>query len=480
MTTRIDLIMRTAVIAALLTVGLAAQGDLRGVGSQPVEPFRVAGNIFYVGANGISSYIIETQEGLILLDTGTVEMAQGLRANIEKLGHALTDVKIILSSHAHWDHVEGHAAMQTLTGARIMAVGEDAAAISSGIDSSALGGEGWAPARVDRVLQDGDTVSLGGVTMTAHHTPGHTKGCTTWKTTVEEGGRSLQVVFIGGTSINPGVVLLNNTRHPTIADDYARTFSVLKSLNADVFLGQHPEMFDMAAKLQRRRSGAAGNPFVDPEGYRAFVAGQEANYLRQLASERAAAGIVTTVPVLSAVRGLADWELDGNGEWTVRDGVLALAKAGVPEGPIRRPAALAILRGQPLGDVTMRLEIRSTAPANLDVRDVLLIAGYQSPTRFYYVHLSRKTDAVHNGIFIVNDADRRRIDDGTGQPRLLDQDWHRVRLERDVETGRISVFFDGEPAPVLTATDRTLLTGRVGVGSFDETGEFRAIEVRAQ
>jgi glyoxylase-like metal-dependent hydrolase (beta-lactamase superfamily II) len=128
------------------------------------------------GAAGISAHVITTPEGLILLDTGTKEMLPGLRANIEKLGHKLSDVKIILSSHAHWDHVENHAAMKKLTGAQIMAVGEDAAAISAGIDNSALGGEGWPPAKVDRVLKDGDMVTLGGVTPKAHLTPGHTKG----------------------------------------------------------------------------------------------------------------------------------------------------------------------------------------------------------------------------------------------------------------------------------------------------------------
>lgn len=457
-----------------------AQADpLRGVGSQPVEPFRAAGNIYYVGANGISSYIIETNAGLILLDTGTNEMAPGLRANIQKLGHALSDIKIILSSHAHWDHVEGHAAMQKATGAQVMAVGEDAAAIESGVDSSALGGPGWTPVHVDRVLADGDTVTLGDVTMTAHLTPGHTKGCTTWTTTVTENGRQLNVVFVGGTSINPGVKLIGNTRHPSIAEDYARTFQVLESLQADVFLAQHPEMYDMAGKAQRLKAGGA-NPFVDPDGYRRFVAAQEAIYTRQLARERAERGGAQSIalqPVISEARGLADWEPDGNGTWTVRGNTLVLDKAGVPGGPIRRPAAIALLRSEPLADVTMRLELRSTAPVDLDVRDVLLIFDYQSPSRFYYVHLARKTDEVHNGIFLVNDADRRRIDDGRGVPRLRDQAWHRVRLEREAASGAIRVFFDDSAEPILSATDTTLRSGRVGVGSFDETGEFRAFEI---
>ena len=173
-------------VASLLTASVFAQtpNPLRGPGSQPVEPYRVIGNIYYVGAVNISSHIIVTPQGLILVDTGTEQMLPGIRSNIEKLGYRLRDVKIILSSHAHWDHVEGHAAMKELTGAQVMALGEDAAAIASGIDSSAAGAQGWKPTQVDRVLKDGDTVTLGGVTLQAHLTPGHTKGCTTWTTTV--------------------------------------------------------------------------------------------------------------------------------------------------------------------------------------------------------------------------------------------------------------------------------------------------------
>jgi metallo-beta-lactamase class B len=284
-----------SVIALVLSVGASVgslqTGDpLRGPGSRRVEPYRVIGNIFYVGAEGISAHIIVTPQGLILLDTGTREMLPGLRANIEKLGHKLTDVKIILSSHAHWDHVEGHAAMKDLTGAQVMALGEDAAAIASGKDNSALGAEGWPPTRVDRTLKDGDTVTLGGVTLTAHLTPGHTKGCTTWTTTVQENERSYNVVFIGALSINEGVKLIGNQRHPGIADDYAQTFRVLKGLKPDVFLAQHPSIYGMEEKLKRLKAGAPQNPFIDPDGYRRVVADAEAAYLKQLEREKAGGG----------------------------------------------------------------------------------------------------------------------------------------------------------------------------------------------
>ena len=283
--------MRSALVfAPLLTASLFAQtpNPLRGPGSQPVEPYRVIGNIYYVGAVNVSSHIIVTPEGLILLDTGTEQMLPGIRTNIEKLGHRLQDVKIILSSHAHWDHVENHATMKELTGAQVVALGEDATAIATGTDNSAVGGQGWKPTKVDRILQDRDTVTLGGVTLQAHLTPGHTKGCTTWTTTIRENEKTYLVVFIGGTSINRGVELVGNTRHPGIIEDYARTFRVLKQLKADVFLAQHPRMYGMAEKMQRLKAGATQNPFIDPEGYQRFVTEAESTYLKQLDAEKSA------------------------------------------------------------------------------------------------------------------------------------------------------------------------------------------------
>ena len=197
-------ILTLVMACAIWTAPSAQQGN------QGVDAYRVIGNIYYVGSTDISSHVISTPAGLILLDTGTSAMVPVIRANVEKLGFRLQDIKILLSSHAHFDHVEGHAEMQALTGAEIMAVGEDATAIASGVDNSALGAQGWKPVKVNRILKHGDSVSLGGVTMQAHLTPGHTKGCTTWTTTVQDGGRAYLVVFVGGISINEGVKLLKN------------------------------------------------------------------------------------------------------------------------------------------------------------------------------------------------------------------------------------------------------------------------------
>lgn len=182
-------------------------------------------------------------------------------------------------------------------------------------------------------------------------------------------------------------------------------------------------------------------------------------------------------PQFTSPDALAQLSLDGSGSWTVTDGKLVLDKAGKPAGPIRRPAALAIFKTDPFKQVTLKAEVRSTAPQDVIRRDLNLVFGYESPSRFYYVHLSGITDDVHHGIFLVADADRRRIDDGKGQPQLKDQNWHRVRLERDGATGRIEIYVDGSKGPVLVASDTTIRAGRVGLGSFDDTGEFRKIEI---
>src|SRR5262249_28827399 len=191
--------MRLPLLVTLLGISTAASAslldDIHTTWSAPVEPFHVIGNIYYVGAKNIASYLIVTPQGHILLDTGTKEMEPVVRAGIEKLGYKLSDVKIMLSGHAHFDHVGSHAALQRATHAKVMALGDDAKALDSGKDRSPLGAEGWAPVHVDRVLKDGDTVSLGGTTMKAVWAPGHTPGCTVWTTNTKEGSRTYSVAF---------------------------------------------------------------------------------------------------------------------------------------------------------------------------------------------------------------------------------------------------------------------------------------------
>lgn len=254
----------------------------------PQDGFKMIGNLYYVGTAGLSSYLITTPVGHIMIDSTLNDGVPLIKANVEKLGFKMSDVKILLSSHAHFDHVEGHAAMKRATGAEVMALGEDAAAIASGKDNSALGGPPWEPTPVARVLADGDTVTLGGMTLVAHLTPGHTKGCTTWTTTIQDGGQSYPAIFVCSTTINGGVTLLGNTRHPGIDQAYARTFAFLKTQKPQLFFAPHPGQFGMAEKLPRLKAGSP-NPFIDPAGYAAYVERGEKVYLDQLANERKSA-----------------------------------------------------------------------------------------------------------------------------------------------------------------------------------------------
>jgi glyoxylase-like metal-dependent hydrolase (beta-lactamase superfamily II) len=252
---------------------------------RPIEPFRIVGNIYYVGATNIASYLIATSQGLILLDTGTREMLPMVQSSIVKLGFQLQDVKILLTSHAHWDHVEGHAAMKRATGAQVMAIAEEAPALSSGKDLSAVADIGWEPVAIDRVLHDGDDVVLGDVTMHAVLTAGHTPGCTTWTTTARDSGRSYSVVFVCIPQAAAGVKLLGSKQQPTLADDLARSLRVLKALNPDIYLDGHPEEI-FAGKLARLRAGDVPSPLVDQAGYRKYLAECEADLQHRLQQER--------------------------------------------------------------------------------------------------------------------------------------------------------------------------------------------------
>jgi len=278
---------RCAVVAAWLIASLsplAAQVDPSW--RQPIDPLRIVGNVYYVGTRGLSSFLIVTPAGGIIIDSGEAESVPFIRANVEKLGFRLSDVKILLTGHAHYDHVGGHADLKRLSGAQVMVMDADREALESGVDRSALGGPGWKPVGVDRVLKDGDTVTLGGISLTAHLTPGHTQGCTTWTTTVAQDGKKFQVAFTGSVTINDGVHLVGNTRVPAIAEDYARAFRVLHGLKVDVFVAQHGAVFALEEKARLASVDSHVNPFVDPDGYQRFVARAEQNYVKQLAADQ--------------------------------------------------------------------------------------------------------------------------------------------------------------------------------------------------
>ena len=276
-------------IAALAAIAFAAHAEsFTAKWARPQEPFRIAGNIYYVGSNELACFLIATPQGHILINTGYERMAQQLRANVEKLGFRFTDIRYLLTGQAHDDHVAGFAAAREASGAKVLVMqGDDDIMEHGGRGDFRFDGEiSWRPCHVDRVLHDGDTVPLGGTTLVAHLTPGHTKGCTTWTTTVTDNGQALNVVIVGGVSVNPGVKLLKNPRYPGIAADYERTFRTLRALSCDLFLGSHASYFDMAGKRERMKAGATENPFIDPAGYRQFVDASEASFRKRLAEEK--------------------------------------------------------------------------------------------------------------------------------------------------------------------------------------------------
>lgn len=251
--------------------------------NHPFKPFQIIGNIYYVGTNNLACYIIKTSAGLILLDTAMQESAPIVRGNIEALGFRLKDIKIILASHAHFDHVAGHADMKAATGAKVYASKADAEIMESGGKKGFHPVGDYKPIKVDKILRDGETVRLGDVAMTAHLTPGHTEGNTAWTMKVTENGKTYNVVFTSSMSINPGVRMVNNPTWAGVRDAYARSFAKLKTLPCDVFLGPHAPFFNMEEKV--KRLGAQPNPFIDPQGLRNFIDENEKSYLARIERE---------------------------------------------------------------------------------------------------------------------------------------------------------------------------------------------------
>ena len=257
--------------------------------NRPVKPFRVAGNIYYVGVAGVSSFLITTPAGHILMDSGFAETVPLIQDSIAQLGFKLQDVKVLINSHAHFDHAGGLARLKELTGAQLMIAEGDAELIAQGGKGDFYWGDKgtFEPAKVDRVLRDKETVELGGVRMTARITPGHTKGNTTWLMKVREDGRELDVIFVGSTTV-PGYKLLDMPLYPNIVADYAYSFALLKSLKCDVFLGPHGQFFDLEKKRVRQEKGKKPNPFIDPQAYKDFIMWTEKAYHQQLEKERQA------------------------------------------------------------------------------------------------------------------------------------------------------------------------------------------------
>ena len=276
--------MRRALLAAAViffgSVLILAQRDY----AAPFPAHHVIDNIYFVGTEALATYLIATSEGHVLINTDFEATVPSIRAAVEELGFDFTAIEIILGSHAHADHMEGDALTKELTSATVMVMREDVERLRR-----MQPGDKVHP--IDRILDDGDQVTLGGTTLVAHHTPGHTKGCTSWGLEVTEDNKSYTALIVCSFGVNPGYILVDNPDYPSIAEDYRSTFAKARSLPVDVFLGAHGNWYNMATKyerLQQRKDGDP-NPFIDRAGYLAHVDMQEQRFQAMLLMQQQAA-----------------------------------------------------------------------------------------------------------------------------------------------------------------------------------------------
>jgi metallo-beta-lactamase class B len=281
------MLKRTMLFLALALPALAQQN---AEWTKPFPPFKILGNLYWVGTWDLSTYLIVTPEGNILINTGLADTVPQILRNVEQLGFKLSDTKILTATHGHFDHVAGMAELKRLTGAQLDISEPDASLLESGGKTDFRFGDTlsarFEPVQVDRKLKNGDKISLGGTELTAHLNAGHTKGATSFTFNIAEGGKSYRVIIANMGSINPGVKVSGMPNYPGIAADYAQTFHDQKEMKIDVFLASHASQFGLHTKY---KPGDAYNPerFVDPKGYYDQVDQLEKAYRAQLATERA-------------------------------------------------------------------------------------------------------------------------------------------------------------------------------------------------
>ena len=286
---------RSAALVVLLCPPLAraqSYGPSKAEWTTPIAPFRIADNLYYVGSKDLASYLIVTPAGDILINSSLKTSPPLIEKSIAQLGFHLRDVKILLISHAHFDHDAGSAELLRRTHAQYMVMDADVPVVESGGSKDfAYPGDRYPPAHVDRILHDGDEVRLGNAVLTAHKTPGHTRGCTTWTLRAVLDGKPRDVVIVGSWNVNSGFRLVDRPGHPAsypgIAADYERTFATLEKLPCDIFLGAHGAYFNMLSKLARA-SGENGydSVWIDPAGYHAAVAERKQAFEKELKSQQ--------------------------------------------------------------------------------------------------------------------------------------------------------------------------------------------------
>jgi metallo-beta-lactamase class B len=252
-----------------------------------LTPHRIADDLYYVGSHLLASYLVTTPKGHILINADFEKTVPLVQRSVEALGFKMSDVKIILDSHAHDDHVAGTALLKGITGAQVYVMERDDAVVRSGGEGQYLYSTRWKPVAVSRVLHDGDKVTLGGKTLVARRTPGHTRGCTTWTMKARDAGKTLDVVIVGSPNVNAGYRLVGNTSYPEIATDFQHSFDVWRALPCDIFLGAHGAYYGLDAKLARLQKAPGGpNPFIDPQGYKGYIEEREKAFRAELDKQR--------------------------------------------------------------------------------------------------------------------------------------------------------------------------------------------------
>lgn len=264
----------------------------------PQRPFRIAGNLYYVGSRDLASYLIVTSAGDILINANLATSPPQIRTSVRALGFHWKDIKILLNSHAHFDHAGGSAEVLRETRAQFMVMDSDVKVVESGGATDFDHLPTYPPAHVDRILHDGDSVRLGGTVLTAHKTPGHTRGCTTWTLQVKSrNGRTLNVIIVGGVAALSDYRLVATPGHPAsypgIARDFAHTFATLKALPCDIFLGAHGSYFGLQEKLAKLPTEGP-SVWIDPAGYRHFINESQQDFERDLKTQEQKAKIKST------------------------------------------------------------------------------------------------------------------------------------------------------------------------------------------
>ena len=283
--------MKFSAFAFIFALSFAASAqaiDIPAEWTTPQKPFRIIGNTYYVGTQDLAIYLITSPKGDVLIDGALADTVPQVEQNIRTLGFKLSDIKLILNTHAHFDHAAGIAQLKKDTGARFDASAADKPILESGtISFGPTKDMHYPPVTVDHVVKDGEAVHAGGVTLTAHLTPGHTPGCTSWTWNESEGGKTYRVIDICSVSV-AGNPLVNNKAYPRIVSDYRASIAKLKSMHADVFLAPHAGFYDPQGKLAARKAGGP-NPFIDSGALQSFMTKADAAFETELARQNTAA-----------------------------------------------------------------------------------------------------------------------------------------------------------------------------------------------